>query len=69
MRQTAAVDPQKCDPSLCDKGTCPAIAECPRRMIKQETPYEVPYLAGDPSLCRGCFNCIKACPRKAIVKV
>ncbi|MBI4333402.1 MAG: 4Fe-4S ferredoxin [Chloroflexi bacterium] len=69
MRQTAAVDAQKCDPASCDSGACAAIPECPRKIIKQEAPYEVPYIAGDPSVCRGCFKCLKACPRQAIAKV
>ncbi|MBI4288575.1 MAG: 4Fe-4S ferredoxin [Chloroflexi bacterium] len=67
-RETALVDPARCHPEKCDQGVCPVIRECPRRLLRQDTPFEVAYFVGDPSLCRGCFKCLPACPQKAIIK-
>ncbi|MDP2719766.1 MAG: ferredoxin [Dehalococcoidia bacterium] len=69
VRKTAVIDNDLCDPEKCGNGTCAALPECPRKLIKQEAPYEVPYVYGDPSLCRGCFSCIQACPLKAVFKI
>jgi translation initiation factor RLI1 len=62
--KTALVDYRKCDPERCDSGVCLAVAACPRRLIAQEAPYEVPM--ADPFPCKGCGDCAKACPVKAI---
>jgi translation initiation factor RLI1 len=61
----ALVDYNKCRPSECDSGRCTAALACTRRLLRQEAPYEPPM--PDPSLCRGCGDCVRACTRKAIV--
>jgi translation initiation factor RLI1 len=61
----ALVDYSKCRPSECDGGHCTAATACTRRLLRQEAPYEPPM--PDPSLCRGCGDCVRACARKAIV--
>lgn len=60
----AIVDYHKCDPSVCGEGVCVAVAACPRNLLKQEAPYEPPMT--DPAPCRGCGDCMLACPLKAI---
>ena len=63
----AAVDPQKCSPGVCDSGICAAALVCPRKVMTQENPYEMPFI--DMDLCQGCFTCLQACPLKAIRKM
>jgi len=65
----AMVDPALCDAGMCDNGVCAALASCPHRILKQEAPGEMPFVAGNASLCRGCFKCLAACPAKAIKKI
>ena len=60
----ALVDYNKCYPEKCDRGVCAAVLVCPHKLLKQEAPYEIPM--PDPSLCRGCGDCVRACPLKAI---
>lgn len=60
----ALVDYRKCDPCNCDKGVCVAALACPRKLLKQESPFEVPM--ANPSPCRGCGDCAGACPLSAI---
>ena len=60
----ALVDFNKCHPEKCDKGICAAALACPRHLLKQEAPYEIPL--PDPALCQGCAKCVRACPHKAI---
>ena len=60
----ALVDFDKCNPELCDSGLCAASQACPQKLLKQEAPGEIPMT--DPSLCRGCGTCARACPAKAI---
>jgi NAD-dependent dihydropyrimidine dehydrogenase PreA subunit len=62
------VDPQKCDPALCNGGICAALAECPHKIFRQEEPGEMPYIRNS-DLCRGCFACLSACPAGAIIKI
>jgi translation initiation factor RLI1 len=62
-RKAALVDYNLCRPEQC--GTCPAVAACPRKLIIQESSHDPPMT--DPSLCRGCGDCARACPLKAIV--
>jgi translation initiation factor RLI1 len=62
--KTALVDYKKCHPEKCDSGVCAAVLACSHKLIKQETPYEIPMM--DPSVCRGCGDCVRACPLKAI---
>jgi len=54
----------RCHPEQCDQGICLAAAACPRRLLQQESPYQIPM--PDPSLCQGCGDCARACPRKAV---
>lgn len=63
----AVVDLDLCHPEQCPDGVCRAIAECDRRVLKQEAPYEAPY--ADFDLCRGCMKCFTACPVRAIKKM
>lgn len=60
----ALVDFNKCNPKLCNNGVCTAAEACPRKLLKQEKPNEPPMT--DPSACRACADCVRACPRKAI---
>jgi Fe-S-cluster-containing hydrogenase component 2 len=60
----ALVDYKKCDPGGCEGGICVAALACPRKLLQQEAPYEAPMT--DPSTCRGCGDCVLACPLKAI---
>jgi len=62
--KSAIVSYDQCCPEECNEGICPAVAVCPRKLIKQEEPYDVPifYTSG----CTGCGDCVRACPRKAI---
>jgi len=59
-----AVDYELCHPEKCDRGICAAIAECPKRLWKQEEPYDLPYPAA--GFCDHCGRCVDACPLKAI---
>ncbi|MFC1871524.1 4Fe-4S binding protein [Chloroflexota bacterium] len=65
----ALVDYNKCHPEECDRGICAAAQACTRKLLKQEVDYDVPM--PNPSLCRGCGDCVRACPNEAvkIVKV
>ena len=59
----ALVDYNRCQAALCDG--CPAAAACPRKLLVQEAPHEPPMT--NPALCKGCGDCVRACPMKAIV--
>ena len=61
----AMINFQKCHPERCEEGTCVAVAACKYKLIKQEAPYDLPI--PNPSVCRGCGDCARACPYKAIV--
>ncbi|OGN87542.1 MAG: hypothetical protein A2Z74_06585 [Chloroflexi bacterium RBG_13_46_9] len=60
----ALVDFNKCDPEFCAGGVCLAAKACPRKLLKQEKPDQPPMT--DPSACRACADCVRACPKKAI---
>ena len=60
----ALVNYNKCHPEKCDNGVCAAALACPHKLLKQEARYEIPIT--DPSICRGCGDCVRACPLKAI---
>lgn len=63
-RKMAVVDYNKCRPEQCDSGKCPAALACPQKLLKQEEPYQAPM--PDPSICKGCAECVRACPLKAM---
>lgn len=58
------VDYRKCDPSHCHGGRCICIETCPRKLLKQEEPLDAPML--NQTDCRGCGDCVRACPLGAI---
>jgi translation initiation factor RLI1 len=60
----ALVDYNKCRPEKCDSGVCKAAQACRYKLLKQESPSEIPMT--DPFICRGCGDCVRACPLKAI---
>jgi len=62
--KVALIDFKKCSPQKCRDGICAAALACTRQLLKQEAPYEIPM--PDPALCRGCADCARACPLKAI---
>ena len=63
-KKTVLIDYNKCHPEQCDSGTCAAVLACPKKLLKQEAPYEPPM--PDPAICKGCSECVLACPLKAI---
>ena len=63
-KKMALVDFSKCHPEQCDSGVCAAAEACSRELLKQESPYQAPM--PDPSLCRACADCVRACPSGAI---
>jgi len=60
----ALVNFHQCHPEKCDNGICVAALACSHKVLKQESSYEIPMT--DPFLCRGCGDCVRACPLKAI---
>jgi len=57
----------KCHPGNCPAGACAAVSACPHKLIKQEAPGEIPMF--HPTTCRGCGDCARACPLKAVTIV
>jgi len=55
-----------CDFKECSDGVYRAKAICEKKVLKQETPFEPPFV--NTSLCLGCSKCITKCPSKAIEK-
>ncbi len=62
--KVALVDYNKCHPDQCESGICKATLVCRYKLLKQEKLYEIPM--ADPFVCRGCGDCVRACPLKAI---
>lgn len=60
----AIIDFNRCKPSECDNGVCLAAQACERKLLVQESAYEAPM--PNPSLCRACGDCLRACPMGAI---
>lgn len=68
MPKRALIIFDKCEPGKCSaEGVCAAAKACPRKLLKQEKPGEIP--VPDPSLCQACGDCARACPLKAIIIV
>jgi NAD-dependent dihydropyrimidine dehydrogenase PreA subunit len=63
-KQVAVVDFGICHPKKCSGGVCLSVGACPKKVLKQEEPYEMPYI--NPSVCIGCGLCAQACPVNAI---
>jgi translation initiation factor RLI1 len=66
-KQTAIINYQICEPTLCKGGICQAVQACPRKLLKQEEPFEMP--DPYPNMCIGCAICVKACPKNAVQMV
>lgn len=62
--KTALVNFNKCRPDRCEDGVCQASLACRYKLLKQEKSYDIPMT--DPFICRGCGDCVLACPCKAI---
>ena len=60
----ALVDFNQCHPDECPDGVCAAVTACPRQLLRQDTPFKTPM--PNPSLCKGCGDCARACPLDAI---
>ena len=63
----ATVDYNICSPKTCnsDHGICLAAQACKHKVIKQiDGVFEEPMIFQD--LCMGCWDCIDACPLKAV---
>ena len=60
----ALVDYNKCRPDRCESGICKATQACRYKLLNQEKFYDMPM--ADPFICRGCGDCVRACPLKAI---
>ena len=60
----ALVDFHKCKPKKCNQGICLAAEACSHKLLKQEAPNKPPMT--NPAICRGCADCVRACPLKAI---
>jgi translation initiation factor RLI1 len=63
-KQVAVIDYQRCEPKLCEAGVCQAALVCPRKLLKQEEPFEMP--DPYPNMCLGCAICVRACPKEAV---
>jgi len=66
-KRMAVIDYADCQPGICEKGICQAVLVCPRKLLKQEDPFEMP--DSYPNMCLGCGVCVQACPKKAVKMV
>jgi translation initiation factor RLI1 len=64
LRKMALLDYGKCCPEKCAGGICAAALVCPSKLLRQEAPYYIPM--PEPSSCRACGECVRACPQKAV---
>lgn len=64
-KKRAAVDYMKCHPEECDSGMCHAVNACEYGYLFQEELYEMPEV-NPAKWCRGCNECVNACPFDAI---
>ena len=63
----ATIDYEICNPKTCnpDRGACLAALACKHKVIKQiDGAFEEPMVFQD--MCMGCWDCIEACPLKAV---
>ena len=63
-RKMALLNFKKCRPEMCEGGVCAASLACSLKLLCQETPNSMPL--PEPSACRACGDCVRACPQKAI---
>ena len=63
-RKMALLDYGKCRPEDCPGGVCVAAQACPSKLLRQEEPYTIPM--PEPSACRACGDCVRACPQNSI---
>ncbi len=66
-KEFSAIDYNLCDPYKCnpETGKCLAAMACSYKVMKQlDGPYEPPIVMHE--LCMGCWDCIEACPLKAV---
>ena len=66
-KKMAVVDYHQCLPEKCLNGVCLAVLACPKKILSQEDPYEMPDPL--PTMCLGCAKCVQACPLKAVLLV
>jgi translation initiation factor RLI1 len=64
LKKMALLDFSKCKPEACADGVCAAAQVCPSKLLRQEAPFSVPL--PEPSACRACGECVRACPQKAL---
>jgi ferredoxin len=66
MRKFTEVDFSLCNPEECNgaKGICVALEVCSKNLLEQEDPFEPPILLSS-TMCSGCGQCVKVCPRGA----
>ncbi|MBN2062376.1 MAG: 4Fe-4S binding protein [Deltaproteobacteria bacterium] len=63
----ASVDYDICNPGKCnpEEGRCSAMLACTHKVMKQlDGAFEQPVIFQD--MCMGCWDCIEACPLKAV---
>ncbi len=61
------MDYDKCRPEECDSenGVCASAAACTHKVMKQiDGLFQPPIIFQD--MCLGCWDCIEACPLKAV---
>ncbi len=64
-KKIAVVDYARCHPERCDHGVCRAALECEYRSLVQLSSYQAPEI-NPARWCRGCADCVRACPLDAI---
>jgi len=64
QKQKVSVDYKKCDPNRCLNGVCLSVVECPRKVFKQEDPYDPPYIVS--GFCQECSKCVEVCITGAV---
>lgn len=64
-KQMAVVNYRQCHPQECEKGFCLAVLACPKKILGQEEPYEMPDILAN--ICLGCAKCVQACPMEAVL--